>query len=116
LSKFENGHPQADYLVEFFFDRFQSLCPVTKKPDVGTLLVRYKPGHWCLEGFDLIELAQAFREQEKFHEVIVNEVFQALAEELNPKFLEVVLEFPLYSRCEGNPVTITLKRSSCGDS
>lgn len=109
---FKNTHSGADFVVTFTDANFRMICPFTDLPDFGAIKVSYIPGHYCIEGFKLVNLIRSYVARTCYHEEAVNEIYDAVASEINPRWLEVEAEFPLFSRCAGEPVKLRVVRRS----
>ncbi len=72
---------------------FTSLCPITRQPDYGTIVIVYKPGARCVESKALKLYLMGFRNHGAFHEQCVTEIFDALMLALLPIYLYVRGEF-----------------------
>ena len=93
LEIFSNKHPDIDYMVKFDCPEFTSLCPLTKQPDFGTIIIRYIPHEKMLESKSLKLYLFSFRNNGDFHEDCVNIILKDLRELLSPKYIEVEGKF-----------------------
>ena len=90
LETFENAHQGNDYWVTLNADEFTSLCPITKQPDFGTLIINYIPNVKMVESKSLKLYLFSFINNGEFHEDAVNKIGKDLVALMEPKYLEVV--------------------------
>jgi len=90
LETFENAHQESDYWVTLNADEFTSLCPITKQPDFGTLIINYIPHIKMVESKSLKLYLFSFINSGEFHEDVVNKIGKDLVALMAPKYLEVV--------------------------
>lgn len=93
LEKFENKHPENDYIVKLNCFEFTSLCPKTGQPDFATIKINYIPDKYLVESKSLKLYLFSFRNHGDFHEDVCNIIMKDLIELLNPKYIEVLGEF-----------------------
>ena len=71
--------------VELTGDELTAICPLTRQPDLYTLVIRYRPGETCLETRSLKHYLGSFRNDEHFCEALAvrirDDVAAALAVE-----------------------------------
>lgn len=93
LEAFPNAHPNRDYVVTFYCEEFTCLCPATGQPDFASLEISYIPGANCLESKSLKLYLWTFREVGMFHEQVVNEILDEIANFLEPRWIKVTGHF-----------------------
>jgi len=93
LETFDNPSPKRDYLIEFVFPEFTSLCPVTGQPDFATITITYVPGRLCVEMKSLKLYFLAYRSKGIFYEGVVNTILDDLVAVLRPRKMTVVGQF-----------------------
>lgn len=93
LDSFPNPCPQRDYVVEFVFPEFTSVCPVTGQPDFATITVRYVPDTLNVEMKSLKLYFFAFRNQGIFYEAVTNQILDDLVAVLKPRRMTVIGAF-----------------------
>ena len=89
LERFPNRHPDANEMVLLDCPEFTSLCPVTRQPDFGRLVIRYIPGDWIVESKSLKLYLFSFRNHGAFHEDVCNVILDDLRSLLQPRYIEV---------------------------
>ncbi len=89
LETFPNQYPDRDYVTEFVFTEFSSLCPKTGQPDFATITVRYIPDKKCIETKSLKLYFLAFRQYGSFMETITNKVLDDLVSVCSPRWMQV---------------------------
>ena len=93
LERFENKHPENDYIVKLNCFEFTSLCPKTGQPDFATIKINYIPDRFLVESKSLKLYLFSFRNHGDFHEDVCNIIMKDLIELLEPKYIEVLGEF-----------------------
>ncbi len=93
LETFDNCHPHRDYWITFDCPEFTSLCPVTKQPDFGRLVIRYLPDAKCVESKSLKLYLFSFRNHHAFHEEVVNLILDDLVAACRPRQMIVEGDF-----------------------
>jgi len=86
---FLNTHPLRNYVIIHQTDEFTSVCPITGRPDFGTIIISYIPGKICVELKSLKYYLQSFRNEGIFYENVTNRILDDLAGLLQPKWMEV---------------------------
>jgi 7-cyano-7-deazaguanine reductase len=68
-------------VVRFSTDEVMSMCPVTRQPDLSTVVIEYHPTTRCVESKSLKLYLWSYREREVFAEAmaaeIANEIFDS---------------------------------------
>jgi len=93
LETFPNQFPHRDYVTEFVFLEFSSLCPKTGQPDFAKMTVRYIPDELCIETKSLKLYFLAYRQHGSFMETITNNVLEHCVSVAKPRWMEVIGEF-----------------------
>ena len=93
LEAFDNRTPDRDYTIQFTIPEFTCLCPISGFPDFATLHIRYVPGPRCVELKSLKLYINGYRNQNVYHEDVVNVVLGDLVTLLEPRYCEVVGDF-----------------------
>ena len=93
LTAVENKYPHRDYEVNIALPEFTCLCPITGYPDFATIHVKYIPDTLLLELKSVKLYINKFRDQERFHEEIVNKILEDLTAVCQPRWMEVVGDF-----------------------
>ena len=93
LMVFKNPRPEARFVVTFQTSEFTSLCPRTGQPDFAEVSISYIPKEYCVEMKALKLYLQSYRNEGHFLEEITNLIFEDLMEVLDPRWLDVEVEF-----------------------
>lgn len=89
LESFPNRFLHRDYIIQFSFPEFTSLCPVTGQPDFGTVILEYIPDKLCVESKSFKIYMFAFRNHQSFMETITNKILEDMFAVLMPRWLRV---------------------------
>jgi len=106
LEAFDNRTPERDYTIQFTIPEFTCLCPRSGFPDFATLHIRYVPGPRCVELKSMKLYINGYRNQNVYHEDVVNVVLADLVALLEPRYCEVVGDFNV----RGNIKTVVRAR------
>ena len=93
IETFANPAPERDYTIRMRIPEFTCVCPKTGQPDFATLFLEYIPDRLCVELKSLKIYIVSFRTRGAFHEAITNEIVDALAATLAPRFLRLTARF-----------------------
>ena len=93
LETFENLYPGREYVTEFVFNEFTSLCPKTGQPDFATITIRYAPAKLCIETKSLKLHFLSYRQHGAFMETITNRMLEDCVSVCNPRWMEVKSNF-----------------------
>jgi 7-cyano-7-deazaguanine reductase len=93
IETFPNPEPRTDYTIRMRIPEFTCLCPRTGQPDFATLELAYVPDQRCVELKSLKLYIWSFRNRGVFHEAVTNEIADALARELEPRYLRLEARF-----------------------
>ncbi len=72
---------------------FTSVCPMTGLPDVGTIIIKYRPDQKIVELKSLKFYLLQYRNVGMFYEHVVNRVLDDLVDMVAPLQMEVIGEF-----------------------
>ena len=93
LETFSNPRPQRDYEINMECPEFTCVCPRTGQPDFANIHVRYVPAELCVELKSLKLYLWSYRNEGAFHEAVVNQILDDLAQAIRPKSMTVVGDF-----------------------
>ena len=93
LETFPNQYPERDYLTQFIFDEFTSLCPKTGQPDFAKITVEYVPDKLCIETKSLKVYFLAYRQERTFMETLTNKILNDCANVCSPRQMRVTSNF-----------------------
>ncbi len=93
LETFPNPNPERDYTIDITCPEFTCLCPRTGQPDFATLELEYVPDRLCVELKSLKLYIWSFRDRGAFHEAVTNEIIDALARAVAPRFMRLTARF-----------------------
>lgn len=89
LEAFPNRTPDRFYLVNLETDEFTCVCPATGQPDFATIYIQYVPDKKIVESKSLKLYLWSYRDEGVFHEHVVNQILEDLAETLDPHWIRV---------------------------
>lgn len=89
LEAFPNRTPDRFYLVNLETDEFTCVCPATGQPDFATIHIQYVPDKKIVESKSLKLYLWSYRDEGVFHEHVVNQILEDLAETLDPHWIRV---------------------------
>ena len=72
---------------------YTSVCPMTGLPDVGSIIIRYRPGKKIVELKSLKFYLLQYRNVGIFYEHVVNRILDDLVAVLAPRWMEVTGDF-----------------------
>ncbi len=87
IETWPNQHKGYEIRIEC--PEFTSICPKTKLPDFGTLVLRYVPDKKCLELKSFKYYLLAYRDKGIFYENAVNRILDDVAQAVRPVWAEV---------------------------
>ena len=93
LVTFDNPSPGRDYLIRHEAPEFTAVCPVTRQPDFGTIIVLYVPDRKCVELKSLKLYLGSFRNQGHYFEQVTNQILDDLVKTVKPRRMTVVGRF-----------------------
>jgi 7-cyano-7-deazaguanine reductase len=77
--------------VRFRSDELNSMCPVTKQPDLSHVEIVYVPDEWCVESKSLKLYLWGFRDRAVFAEALAAEIAGEVMLSAKPKTVTVTL-------------------------
>lgn len=77
--------------VTFTTDELSSMCPVTKQPDLSTVVIEYMPRSFCIESKSLKLYLWGFRDRAVFAEALAAEIAKEVMTTAQPQHVRVVL-------------------------
>ncbi len=77
--------------VVFTTDEVNSLCPVTKQPDVSSVRIDYVPAERCIESKSLKLYLWGFRDREVFAEALAVEIADEVWNTAQPASVDVTV-------------------------
>ncbi|MCD6117983.1 NADPH-dependent 7-cyano-7-deazaguanine reductase QueF [bacterium] len=93
LTVVENHYPGRDYQVDITLPEFTCLCPISGYPDFAAIHVTYIPDKKIIELKSLKLYINKFRDEEMFHEAVVNKILEDLVSVAKPRYMKVVGDF-----------------------
>lgn len=93
LETFTNPRPERDYEIDMECPEFTCVCPRTGQPDFATIHIRYVPDRLCVELKSLKLYLWSYRNEGAFHEAVVNQILDDLAEACRPRKMTVTGDF-----------------------
>ena len=93
LEVFPNQYPEREYMVEYVFHEFTSLCPKTGQPDFAVITVKYVPREFCVETKSLKQYYLAYRNEGSFMETIANRILDDLVSVCKPRHMAISAQF-----------------------
>lgn len=92
LEKWENKN-LFNYEINIEFNEFTCLCPRSGYPDFATIRIKYIPNKYVVELKSLKLYLNSYRNKYISHEDSINQIYSALYDFIEPKFLEVIGDF-----------------------
>lgn len=77
--------------VRFVTEELASMCPVTRQPDVSTVVIEYEPDQWCIESKSLKLYLWGFRDRAVFAEALAAEIAGEVMTTARPRHVRVSL-------------------------
>jgi len=93
LERWPNPTPERDYEVRIASPELTCLCPRSGYPDFATVAVRYIPDRWIVELRSMKLYINGFRDVAISHEAITNRILDDLIGLLDPRWMEVSVDF-----------------------
>lgn len=93
LEAFENRTKDRRYTIEFTCPEFTCLCPRSGFPDFATIKIKYVPDQKCVELKSLKLYINKYRNENVYHEDVVNIILQDMINLLDPWDIDVVGDF-----------------------
>ena len=80
-------------VIEWKFPEFQSLCPVSGRPDQGVIIMRYKPKEKILESKSIRDYLMMWRNKRNWQEYISEEMAGLFYKSCEPEWLTVTIDW-----------------------
>ncbi|MCJ8327272.1 MAG: preQ(1) synthase [Campylobacterales bacterium] len=96
INKEENYWPNnnnKNYVIKIELPEFMCKCPRSGYPDFATILIEYTPNKLVVELKAIKIYINSFMNREVSHENSINEIFDTLFKNLEPKWLKVIGDF-----------------------
>lgn len=77
--------------VTFTTDELSSICPVTRQPDLSTVVIEYVPNALCIESKSLKLYLWGFRDRAVFAEALAAQIAGEVMATAKPHHVRVVL-------------------------
>ena len=77
--------------VTFRTEELNSMCPVTKQPDLSDVTIEYTPNEWCVESKSLKLFLWSFRDRAVFAEALAVEIATEIMTSAVPHKVKVVV-------------------------
>ena len=88
----KNSHKKS-YQIDIELPEFMCRCPRSGYPDFANIKLSYIPNKKVIELKALKLYINSFMDREVSHENSANEIYDALKENLNPKWIRIVADF-----------------------
>ena len=88
-----NPSVKRDYLISFSVPEFTCLCPISNFPDFATINIEYVPKEKIVELKSLKLYINRFRNEEHFHEEVVNLILDDFLICCDPKWIKIEGDF-----------------------
>lgn len=86
-------HDKRDIHITIKQPEFTSLCPMTGYPDVGSIIITYKPNKKIIELKSLKFYLLQYRNVGIFYEHVTNRILDDLSSVLKPRWMEITGDF-----------------------
>jgi 7-cyano-7-deazaguanine reductase len=83
--------PDHVSVVRLSSDEVMSMCPVTKQPDLSSIVIEYRPDGRCIESKSLKLYLWSFRERYAFCEAMAAEIADEVVRAADPHEVSVML-------------------------
>lgn len=93
LTAVPNQYPNRDYEVSITLPEFTCLCPISGYPDFATIHVKYIPDQSIVELKSLKLYINRFRDENHFHEAVINKILDDLVTCIQPRWMEILGDF-----------------------
>ena len=88
-----NPSENRDYVISFSIPEFTCLCPISNFPDFATIHIQYVPKERIVELKSLKLYINRFRNEEHFHEEVVNLILDDFLICCEPKWVKIEGDF-----------------------
>lgn len=82
-----------DYNINIELPEFTCLCPRSGYPDFARVIINYIPNKYIVELKAIKLYINSFRDRKISHENSANEIYDLLKKKLDPKYLNVTMDF-----------------------
>ncbi len=89
LDSVKNPHQNLDYIIRLSSPEFTSICPITKQPDFGIIIVDYIPKNLIVESKSFKLFLHSFRNYGAFHEDCTIFIAKKIIKSIKPKWLRI---------------------------
>lgn len=93
FSRIETVPSPGDVAIQVVDPEFSSVCPKTGLPDYGTVIIRYKPGHYIAELKSLKLYLRCFYGVGAFHELVTERIFNDFTNVIFPPKCAVIINW-----------------------
>ena len=93
LETVPNPSDKRDYVISFSIPEFTCLCPISNFPDFATINICYVPRVKIIELKSLKLYINRFRNEEYFHEEVVNLIIDDFVVCCEPKWVRIEGDF-----------------------
>ena len=90
---FPNPNPERDYVIQFQVPEFTCHCPLTGQPDFAHFTIDMIADELCVELKSLKLYINKYRDQDVFHEDVVNIIMDDMVKLLDPWEIEITGDF-----------------------
>ncbi len=77
--------------VQLTSEELASVCPVTRQPDLSTVVIVYEPDRWCIETKSLKLYLWGYRDRQVFAEALAAEIADEVVRSAAPHRVAVTL-------------------------
>ncbi|MCD6413052.1 MAG: NADPH-dependent 7-cyano-7-deazaguanine reductase QueF [Elusimicrobia bacterium] len=81
------------YEIKIEYPEFNTVCPLTGLPDLGTITITYEPDKFCVEMKSLKLYFVAYRNIGIFQENAINRILEDFVRYVKPKWVEITGNF-----------------------
>ena len=85
----KNSNKKQSFTIRLSVSEFTSICPVTKQPDFGFLIIDYIPKNWLVESKSFKIYIQSYRNYGIFHEEAVMKIGVDLFKSIKPVWFRI---------------------------
>ena len=85
----KNSNKNQSFTIRLSVSEFTSICPVTKQPDFGFLIIDYIPKNWLVESKSFKIYIQSYRNYGIFHEEAVMKIGVDLFKSIKPVWFRI---------------------------
>ena len=85
----KNSNKKLVFNIRLSVSEFTSICPVTKQPDFGILIIDYVPKNWLVESKSFKTYIHSYRNYGIFHEDVVMKIGVELFKTMKPIWFRI---------------------------